>query len=161
MNWCEVQLFFGAPPRPKVIGKLSIRQVQMWNFTRVRPQTKKLWLSIILARTLSEQPGLGPPQKGVNCHFSSPHLDKPYVVGKLSISEAYICSFSRMGQKIKNLQLFEIFAWKLRKFRLTERLSCPSRGIDNFSLAQLHELYVVGKLSISSAEKCIFQQDRT
>ena len=27
-------------------------------------------------------------QKGVNYHFSSPQLDKPYVVGKLSVSEA-------------------------------------------------------------------------
>ena len=42
------------------------------------------------------------PQKGVNCHLSSPQLDKPYVVRKLSISEAYICTFCRMGQKIKN-----------------------------------------------------------
>ena len=28
------------------------------------------------------------PQKCVNDHFSSPEFDKPYVVGKLSISEA-------------------------------------------------------------------------
>ena len=28
------------------------------------------------------------PQKGVNYHLSSPELDKPYVVRKLSISEA-------------------------------------------------------------------------
>ena len=28
------------------------------------------------------------PQKGVNYHFSSLEFDKPYVVGKLSISEA-------------------------------------------------------------------------
>ena len=27
------------------------------------------------------------PQKGVNYHLSLPQLDKPYVVGKLSISE--------------------------------------------------------------------------
>ena len=27
-------------------------------------------------------------QKGVNYHFSSPQLDKPYVIRKLSISEA-------------------------------------------------------------------------
>ena len=28
------------------------------------------------------------PQEGVNYHLSSPELDKPYVIGKLSISEA-------------------------------------------------------------------------
>ena len=45
------------------------------------------------------------PQKGVNYHFPSPEFDKRYVVGKLSISEAEICSFSRIGQKTKKLQL--------------------------------------------------------
>ena len=54
-------------------------------------------LSIVPARKLSKQPGLGPPPKGVNYDFSSPHFDEPYVVGKLSMSEAEICSFSRMG----------------------------------------------------------------
>ena len=63
-----MQLFFAAPPRPKD-GKLSIRRVRMWNFTRIGPKTKKLWLSIAQVQWLSEQPGLGPPQKGVNCNF--------------------------------------------------------------------------------------------
>ena len=49
------------------------------------------------------------PQKGVNYHFSSPHLDKPYIVGKLSISEAKICSFSGMGQKIKNYSSLNVY----------------------------------------------------
>ena len=55
------------------------------------------------------------PQKGVNFHLSSPQLDKPYVVKKLSISEALICSFSRMGPKIKKLQLFKFWkkTWKI------------------------------------------------
>ena len=55
------------------------------------------------------------PQKGVNYHLSSPQLDKPYVVVKLSISEAKVCSFSRIGQKLKKLQLFQFFGGKLRK----------------------------------------------
>ena len=50
--------------------------------------------------------GLRQPQKGVNYHFSSPHLDEPYVIEKLSILDAKICSFSRMGQKENKLQLF-------------------------------------------------------
>ena len=56
------------------------------------------------------------PQKDVNYHLSSPELDKPYVVGKLSISEAQICSFSRIGQKIKKLQLFKFLEENLENF---------------------------------------------
>ena len=48
--------------------------------------------------------------KGVNYNFSSPQSGKLYIVGKLSISNAKICNFSRIGQKIKILQLFKIFA---------------------------------------------------
>ena len=81
--------------------KLSIRQVRIWSFTRIGPKTKKLWLSIIPTRKQSEQLGLGPPQKGVICNFSSPEFNKPYGVWKLSISDGLICSFSRIGQKLK------------------------------------------------------------
>ena len=70
-----------------IIAKLSMRRVRMWNFTRIEPKTKKLWLSIIPALKRSYQPRLGQPQTGVNYHFL-PHLDKPFVVGKLLISEA-------------------------------------------------------------------------
>ena len=56
------------------------------------------------------------PQKGVNYHLSSPQLDKPYVVGKLSISEAKICSFSRIGQKIKNYSSLIFFKENLQNF---------------------------------------------
>ena len=60
----------------------------MRNFTRIGPKTKKLWLSINPALRLFEQPGLGKPQKGVNCNFALPEFDKPYGVRKLSISDA-------------------------------------------------------------------------
>ena len=74
-------------------GKLSITwveicRVRIWNFTRIGPKTKKLWLSIIQARRPPEQPSLGPPQEGVNCNFSSPQFNKPYGIEKVSISEA-------------------------------------------------------------------------
>ena len=69
-----------------IIRKLSLSWVRMWNFTRIGPKTKKLRLSIIPALRLSYQPRLGQPQKGVNRNFSWPHLDKSYVVRKLSIS---------------------------------------------------------------------------
>ena len=46
-----------------IVGKLLIRRVRMWNFTRIGPKTKKLWLLIIQARTLSEQARLGTTPK--------------------------------------------------------------------------------------------------
>ena len=52
----------------------------------------------------------GPPPKGVNCNFSLPEFDKLYGVGKLSISDPYICSFSRIDQKIINYSFFNFFA---------------------------------------------------
>ena len=71
-----------------IIRKLSFRRVRMWDFTRIGPKIKKLWLSIIPALRRSYQPCLGQPQKVVNRNFSWPHLDKLYIVGKLSILEA-------------------------------------------------------------------------
>ena len=88
--WTGVKCNFSSPHHHvrRIVGKLSIRRVRMWNFTRIGRKTKKLWLSIVPVQRPSEQPGLGPPQKGVNCNFSSPELDKPYIVRKLLISEA-------------------------------------------------------------------------
>ena len=82
----------------------------MCNFTRIQRKTKKLWLSIIPAQRPSEQTSLVPPQKGVNYNFSSPEFGKPYGAEKLSISDTSMSSFSRIGQKIKKLQPFYIFA---------------------------------------------------
>ena len=68
------------------------------------------------------------PQKGVNYHLSSPELDKPYVVEKLSISEAYICSFSKIGQKIKNYSSLNFLQENSEKFRSTELYDAPLEG---------------------------------
>ena len=84
------------------------------------PKTKKLWLLIISARRLFEQPGLEQPPKGVNYHFSSPQSDKLYIVVKLLISDAQICRFSRIGQKNKYYSYFKFLPENLEKFRLTE-----------------------------------------
>ena len=143
-----------------VIVKLSISRVQMCNFTMIGPKTKKLWLSINPARRPSEQPGLGPPQKCVNCNFPSRQFDNLYGVGKLLISDAKIWSFSMIGQKIKSTAPL-ICLPENRKFSLNWALWCASRGIDNFSLSQLHRPYVFRKLSISWVEICNFQQHRT
>ena len=87
--WTGVKCNFSSAHFQKryVVWKLSFSQVWMWNFTRIGPQTKKLWLSIIPALKRSHQPRLGQPQKDVNRNFSWSHLDKSYVAGKLSISE--------------------------------------------------------------------------
>ena len=85
--WNGVKCNFSSPHHHirKNVRNLSNRRVRMWNFTRIGPKTKKLWLSIDPVRRLFEQPGLGTPQKGVNCNFSLPEFDKPYGVRKLSI----------------------------------------------------------------------------
>ena len=81
-----------------VDGKLPISRVRMWNFTRIRRKTKKV---MAFDNSGMKAVACDHPQKGVNYHLSLPQLDKPYVVGKLSNWEAQICSFSRIGQKIK------------------------------------------------------------
>ena len=161
--WNSVKCNFSSAHHQdrNIVWKLSIRQVRMWNFTRIGPKTKKLWLSINPARRPLEKPGLETPQKGVNCNFSLPEFGKPYGVRKLSISDAHVCSFSRIGRKMTKLQLFQFFGWKLRKISLDWALWCASRGIDNFSLSQLFGQNGNGKLSISWVEICIFQKDRT
>ena len=112
----------------KIVGNLSIRRVRIRNFTRLGPKTKKLWLSINPARRLFEQPSLGTPPKGVNCNFSSPEFDNPYGVRKLSISDTEIRSFSRVGQKIKKLLLFQLFGGKFGKISLDWALWCGFGG---------------------------------
>ena len=106
----------------KLVQKLSIRRVRMWNFTRIGCKTKKLRLLKNPAWRRSHQPPLGQPKKGVNVNrnFSWTHLDKHYVVAKLSISEVQICSFSRMGQSKKNYSSLNFLHENLEKFRSTE-----------------------------------------
>ena len=96
----------------------------------------------------------------MNCNFSWPEFDKSYGVKKLSISDAYICSFGRIGQKIKKLQLFQLFGGKLRRISLDRALWCGSRGIDKFYLSQLFGQYGNGKLSVTLVEIRNFQQGR-
>ena len=132
-----------------VFEKLSICRLSMYNFTRIRCKTNMLGLSIIPAWRQSDQPGLRQPPKGVNYNLFSPHLDKLYNVGELSIREAPLCNFSGIGHKIKKLRLWKVLARKLRKTSLDDRKSGAFRAIDNFSSVQLHKPYTVGKLSIS------------
>ena len=73
-------------------------------------------LSIVPARTLSEQLALEPPQKDVNHNFSLPDLDRRCIVGKLSISEAKIYILSRIRQKVKIYSSLNFLHEKLKKF---------------------------------------------
>ena len=121
-----MQLFFGAPPRTETLLESSrLAEFECAISPGYNLRQKKLWLSIIPARRLSEQPGLGPPQKGVNDDFTLPQFDKLYVVGKLSVLEAEICSFSMIGEKIKNYSCVNFFALKLVKYRSTELYDVP------------------------------------
>ena len=52
----------------------------------------------------------GPAPKRCELPLSLLHLDKLFMVGKLLISEAELCRFSRIGQKISKLQLYRVFA---------------------------------------------------
>ena len=49
----------------------------------------------------------------------------PQSARKLSISGAQICSFSKIGQKIKNYSSFNFFAENFEKFRSTEHYGAP------------------------------------
>ena len=60
--------------------------------------------------------------------FSWPHLEKSYVVRKLSISEAEIYSFSIIGQRMKILQLLIFLPENLKKYRSTELYDAPLEG---------------------------------
>ena len=66
-------------------GKLPISRVRMWNFTRIRRNTKKV---MAFDNSGTKAVVCDHPQKGVNYHLSSPQLDKLYIVRKLSVSEA-------------------------------------------------------------------------
>ena len=85
----------------------------------------------------------------MNRNFSSTHFYQPYVVPKLSIREAQICSLGRIGGKTKKIWPSKVLGLKLRFFSLDEGEAFAYSRNDNFSSTQLHDLYGVGKLSIS------------
>ena len=100
-----------------VDGKLPISRVWMCNFTRIRRKTKKLWLSIIPARRMCDQAGLGQPQKVWTPTF----LGRTSTSRMLWESSRYLklkYAFSAALAKNNKLQLFQVFSWKLRKILL-------------------------------------------
>ena len=110
-----------------IVGKLSISWVRMWNFTRIGPKTKKLWLSIIPALRRSYQPRLaGQPQKGVNRNFSWLHFircSKAVDLGSLNMQ------FQQDWPKDKkSFWSFNFLPENLEKFPLTELYGAPLEG---------------------------------
>ena len=154
---------------------LNVRGITrvLWNFTRIGRKTKKLWLSIIPAWTLSEQPSskrcelqlfLAAIRQAVrrktlhlgslNMQFQQDWPKDEKVTTLHFFASKLFCSLSRFSCLI-------IHASKLRKLSPDWALWCASREMGIFSLSQLHRAYVFAKLSISWAEICNSQQDRT
>ena len=67
----------------------------------------------------------------------------------LQISVREDGQLNMIGQKNNKLKLFYFFNEKQKNFARLSLIWCASRGIDNFSLAQIHEPYGNGKVSIS------------
>ena len=111
-----------------VVGKLSNSRVQLWNFTRIGSKKKKVRLLISPARRLSEQPGLEPPQKGVNCNFSSPQFNKPYGVGSSQSRKLKYAVSAGLAKKIKNTALLIFLPEKFKNFHSTELYHEPLEG---------------------------------
>ena len=153
-NFSKSQLYM-----PYVHGKLPISWVRMWNFTRIGPKRKKLWLSVSLTRRRSEQPGLGPPQKRCELQLffaairQAIHHWKALDLGSLNMQ------FQDDWPEDKNYSFFN-FLSENRNILLDWALWCASRGIDNFSKSQLYVPYVNGKLSISWVETCDFHEEQ-
>ena len=89
-------------------------------------------------------------------NLSSTHFHQPYVILKLSIKEAQICSLGRIGGKTKKIWPSKLLGLKLRIFSLDEREAFAFSRNDNFSSTQLHDPYGVRKFSISRAKTCNF-----
>ena len=132
---CEMVWSATSFPRATTSGR-SLESSRLGKFEcEISPEydlrQKKLWLSIIPARRPSEQPSLGPPPKRCELQLIAgirqavQHL-KAFHLGRLNMH------FSRIGQKIQKLQLFQLFGGKLRKISLDCALWCGSWGIDNF-----------------------------
>ena len=111
-----------------VDGKLPISRIRMWNFTRIRQKTKKLWLSIIPARR--QWPATTHKRCELPLIFAAigqaVRRWKALDLGSLNMQ------FQQDWPKDKKLQLFKFFTRKLREISLDWALWCASREISNF-----------------------------
>ena len=118
--WSDVNCNFSSAQLHElyVVWKLSIRPVGMCIFTRIGCK-KRVTAFDNCDTNMGWSAWAATTPQGMNYRFSSPDFGEPYVVWKLLIREAFICSFSRISRKINKLQLWKVLARKLRKFRLT------------------------------------------
>ena len=100
--------------------------------------------------------------KSVNYDFSLLHLNVPYVVGKLWVKEAQICSFNRIYRKIKQIKALESFGMKTENFHSTTGNHEPLQGPTLFlqcsymSLTPLKSSGLAGlKYAISAGQDAI------
>ena len=125
----------------------------MWNFTRIGPKTKKLWLSIVPVQSPSEQPGLGTTPKRCELQLFLAGIRqalrryKAIHLGRLNMQ------FQQDWLKDKkNYSSFNFLAENLEKISLNWALCSAASVIENFSLSQLFGQYRNGKLSINWVE---------
>ena len=132
---CEPQLFLAA--LGQVIHCLKALDLGSFNmqFHHDWPKDKKNYSSFTFfawkLRKISLDWALWCASRGID-NFSL--LQQAVDLGSLSMQ------FQQDWPKNKkNYSSFPFFAWKLRKISLDWALWCASRGIDNFSLPQLHQ----------------------
>ena len=128
--WTGVKCNFSSAYRHNqyVVGKLSISRVRMWNFTRIGPKTKKLWLLIIPARRLSEQLGLGPPQKRCELQLFFAGIGQAVNCWRALNLGSLHMQFQQDWPKDKKITALLIFWRKTEKFRSTELYGAPLEG---------------------------------
>ena len=83
----------------------------------IGPKAKKLWLSIIPARRPSEQPGMGPAQKGVNCNFFIQNSTSHTALESSRFRTLKYAFSAGLAKRQKNYSSFNFWADNLEKFQ--------------------------------------------
>ena len=73
-----------------------------------RTSLKTLWPSEVVESALCHASTCRKVWTGMKCNFSWDHFQKPYIIGKLSISRVRMCNFIRIGPKTKKLWLLRV-----------------------------------------------------
>ena len=111
-----------------VVGKLSISQVRMWNFTRIRRKRKKLWLLIIPARR--QWPATTHKNVWTTTYLRRNSTSRAELESSPSRTLKY--AVSKDWPKDKKVQPFKFLPEKLEKFRSTELNDATLEGLTIF-----------------------------
>ena len=98
---------------------------------------------------LWQQPGAAKLQKCCEPQLLFDALPPAVHPFKALFREAQKCSLGRVGGKTKKIWPSKLLVLKLRIFPFDEREAFAYSRNNNFSSTQLHDVYGVGKLSIS------------